>query len=140
MPLLPEPFPGLVIRYAYLLRKEHLAGQEEGVKDRPCAIVLSTRKAGDEYIVTVAPITHSSPASTATCVEIPQRVKQHLKLDSERSWIVCSEVNRFVWPGPDLRRIPDGIGYVYGVLPPKLFEQVKQTLLRTLMAVVSRTS
>lgn len=140
MPPLPEPFPGLVIRYAYLWRKDHLAGQEEGVKDRPCAIVLSTRREGDECIVTVAPITHSPPASTATCVEIPARVKQHLKLDSERSWIVCTEVNRFVWPGPDLRRIPGQDGYAYGVLPPRLFEQVKQTLLRTLMAIVRRTS
>jgi mRNA-degrading endonuclease toxin of MazEF toxin-antitoxin module len=137
---LPEPFPGLVIRYSYLWRKDHLAGQEEGVKDRPCAIVLSTRVEGDEVVVTVAPITHTAPANAAMAVEIPLRVKQHLKLDSERSWIVCTEVNRFIWPGPDLRLVPGSErSYGYGVLPPLLFKQVQQTLLQSLARIVSRT-
>lgn len=137
---LPEPIPGLVICYAYLWRKDYLAGQEEGVKDRPCAIVLSARVAADRIVVTVAPITHTAPANAAMAVEIPSGVKQHLKLDSERSWIVCTEVNRFVWPGPDLRSIPGVKGsYSYGVLPPLLFKQVKETLLQALVKIVSRT-
>ncbi|MGH8294414.1 MAG: hypothetical protein ACRETZ_02760 [Steroidobacteraceae bacterium] len=37
----PDPRPGLVIRYAYLWKREHDAGREEGSKGRPCAIVLS---------------------------------------------------------------------------------------------------
>jgi hypothetical protein len=137
---LPEPFPGMVIRYAYLWRKDHLAGKEEGVKDRPCAIGLVARKEGEETVVTVVPVTHTPPANSATTVEIPQSVKRYLKLDSERSWIVCTEVNRFVWQGPDLRRIP-GSKHVYshGVLPPQLFSQVKQTLLQSLAKIVSRT-
>jgi len=137
---LPEPFPGLVIRYAYLWRKDHAAGRDEGVKDRPCAIVLNTRKEGGEIVVTVVPITHTPPANVAMAVEIPQRVKRHLKLDSERSWIVCTEVNRFVWPGPDLRPVPGSDNaYSYGVLPPKLFEVAKQTLLQALAAIVRRS-
>lgn len=137
---LPEPFPGLVIRYSYLWRKDHLAGKEEGVKDRPCAIVLSARTDGKDTVVTVAAITHTPPANSAMAVEIPLRVKQHLKLDSERSWIVCTEVNRFIWPGPDLRRIPgNGNSFSYGVLPPLFFKQVKQTLLQALAKIVSRT-
>jgi mRNA-degrading endonuclease toxin of MazEF toxin-antitoxin module len=140
MPPLPEPFPGLVIRYSYLWRKDHLAGQEEGVKDRPCAIVLSTRRDGEDTLVTVAPITHSEPANAAMAVEIPMRLKQQLNLDSDRSWIVCTEVNRFIWPGPDLRRVPGSeSSYSYGVLPPLLFKQVKQTLLQSLAKIVSRT-
>ena len=39
----PEPVPGLVIRYSYLWRREHLEGREEGRKDRPCAIVAAVR-------------------------------------------------------------------------------------------------
>ncbi|MGE3477663.1 MAG: hypothetical protein AB7H70_17820 [Rhodospirillaceae bacterium] len=45
----PAPVPGLVIRYSYLWRDEFLKGREEGVKDRPCALVLVTyAEDGDE--------------------------------------------------------------------------------------------
>jgi mRNA-degrading endonuclease toxin of MazEF toxin-antitoxin module len=70
-----------------------------GLKDRPCAIVLSKKAAGEDMIVTVAAITHTEPEHPDMAVEIPLRVKQHLNLDSERSWIICTEVNRFIWPG-----------------------------------------
>lgn len=39
MPL-PRPEPGLVVSYAYLWRHEHNRGLEEGLKVRPCAVVL----------------------------------------------------------------------------------------------------
>ena len=35
------PKPGLVIRYSYLWHQESQSGQEEGVKDRPCAVVIA---------------------------------------------------------------------------------------------------
>ena len=40
---LPTPRPGLVIRYAYLWADEHRRGAEEGLKDRPCAIVAANQ-------------------------------------------------------------------------------------------------
>ena len=140
-PKIPEPFPGLVISYSYLWRKDYKRGREEGVKDRPCAIVLSKKTEGDHIIVTVAPITHTPPNAPDTAVEIPLLIKEHLNLDSERSWIICSEVNRFVWPGPDIRPIVkhDTKTYTYGVLPPKLFKTVTQTLLKSLAKIVRRT-
>jgi hypothetical protein len=49
--------------------------------------------------VAVAPITHSPPHDMSVAVEIPLRVKEHLGLDSERSWIMLNEVNVFRWPG-----------------------------------------
>jgi len=67
---LPEPVPGLVIRYGYLWAEEHGRGQEEGLKDRPCSVVLvSTDEAGDRW-VTVLPVTHTPPAETGLAVEI----------------------------------------------------------------------
>lgn len=139
---IPEPFPGLLISYAYLWRREFEAGREEGVKDRPCAVVLAKKTEGIETIVTVAPVTHTEPEVPDMAVEIPFTVKEYLKLDSERSWIVCSEVNRFVWPGPDLRRIPgrDDGSWSYGVLPPKLLKMTTQTLVRSLARIVRRTA
>lgn len=141
MSLIPDPFPGLVISYSYLWRSEYKAGREEGVKDRPCAIILSKKTEGDDIIVTVAAITHTEPEKSTMAVEIPLKVKEHLNLDSERSWIVCTEVNRFIWPGPDLRRIPERkeTPYSYGVLPPKLLKITTQTLLKSLAKIVSRT-
>jgi len=38
---LPEPECGLVISYSYLWKHESGSGQTEGLKDRPCAIVLA---------------------------------------------------------------------------------------------------
>lgn len=141
MSSIPDPFPGLVISYSYLWRREYKAGREEGIKDRPCAIILSRKTAGEDTIVTVAAITHTEPENPDMAVEIPLKVKEHLNLDSERSWIVCTEVNRFIWPGPDLRRIPErkDTPYSYGVLPPKLLKMTTQTLLKSLAKIVSRT-
>lgn len=142
MTQIPDPFPGLVISYSYLWRKDYLTGQEEGSKDRPCAIVLSKKIEGKDTVVTVAAITHSEPENLDMAVEIPLKVKAYLNLDSERSWIICTEVNRFVWPGPDIRTITTQgeKKYSYGILPPKLFSKVTKTLIRSLAKIVSRTT
>jgi hypothetical protein len=77
--------------------------------------------------VAVVPITHSLPQDLNVAVQIPLRVKQHLGLDSERSWVILDEVNVFTWPGFDLRPIGRGEGRIdYGLLPPKLFDQLIQ--------------
>jgi hypothetical protein len=38
---LPIPEEGLVIRCSYLWHAEYRESREEGVKDRPCAIILA---------------------------------------------------------------------------------------------------
>jgi len=122
---IPSPEPGLVISYAYLWHHEHEAGQEEGRKDRPSVIVLAVERELDgALVVTVLPITHSAPAEPTSAVEIPTPVKHYLGLDDERSWIVVSEGNEFLWPGHDLRKRPNSDRYDYGFLPPRLFNQV----------------
>ena len=126
MPI-PSPEPGLVISYAYLWHREYQAGQEEGRKDRPSVIVLAIERESDgAIIVTVLPITHTPPDDSASAVEIPVPVKRHLGLDAERSWIVVSEGNEFLWPGYDLRKRPNSDRYDYGFLPPRLFDQVRK--------------
>jgi mRNA-degrading endonuclease toxin of MazEF toxin-antitoxin module len=94
---LPKPVPGLVIRYAFLWSHDAERGLAEG-KDRPSVVVLATRQAGDQTIVTVAPITHSMPGDPDMGVEIPASTKARLGLDDDRSWVIVNEVNRFVWP------------------------------------------
>jgi hypothetical protein len=132
----PEPAPGLVIRYSYLWAEEYKRGREEGVKDRPCAVVLVTTVEDDERAVTVLPISHAPPANPMLAVEIPALVKRRLKLDDERSWVVLTEANRFFWPGPDLR-LPtpgDSASVAYGPLPFALFEEIRTKFIAAIRA------
>jgi hypothetical protein len=130
----PEPREGLVVRYSYLWHWEHRAGLEEGIKDRPCAIVLSIVESDGRRRVTVLPVTHTPPSVPENAIEIPMAIKRHLGLDTERSWIVISEVNRFRWPGADLRPIPghDISTSVYGMLPPGFFARVREAFVTRL--------
>ncbi len=128
---LPRPEPGLVICYSYLWHSEHREGREEGAKNRPCAVVVATKRAGGKTIATVVPITHTPPKSPDEAVELPSKTKARLALDAARSWVVVSEVNRFVWPSVDLRPIsrdrPNQ--FEYGLLPPSVFDQIRSRLI-----------
>jgi hypothetical protein len=119
----PQPVPGLVLRYSYLWEAEHRRGQEEGVKDRPCAVVVVVTNDQGNEVVTALPITHGPPSNPALAIEIPHATKRRLGLDDERSWVVIAEANRFTWPGPDLRLMPSGdpASVAYGLLPRALF-------------------
>ena len=129
---LPSPEIGSVINYSYLWHRQEQEGMENGVKDRPCAIVAAVKKDNKKNpTVYVVPITHSKPHDPTKAVEIPVQVKSFLNLDSGRSWIICDEVNKFIWPGFDLTPTPAG-KYQHGFLPPGLFKQVKLTV-NTLM-------
>jgi hypothetical protein len=127
MKVWPEPQPGLVISYSYLWHGEHIEGPEEGIKDRPCAIVAALAEIDGSIMAYVLPVTHTKPADMDAAVEIPPKVKRHLGLDDEPSWVIVSEWNQFTWPGPDLRRAPgrDERSAVYGFLPDRLFQQIK---------------
>jgi hypothetical protein len=126
------PKPGLVIRYSFLWSNDRAKGAEEGSKDRPCAIVVATKRATDGDIDTiVAPITHQLPEDRAASIEIPAATCKSLGLDSGRHWLRLDELNRFAWPGFDLRPIrgsPDK--YEYGMLPPGLFQQLRNGILK----------
>lgn len=126
---IPAPEPGLVINYAYLWHHEHVAGRDEGLKDRPSVIVLCVEEldAGGT-VVTVVPITHARPSGEDEGIELPPAVKRPLGLDDQSSWVLVSECNEFVWPGYDLRKNRRG-GYTYGFLPPRLFGRVARAFM-----------
>lgn len=120
-----------MICYEFLWSDEYDAGAEQGGKKRPCAIVLKTKMENDQLQITVAPITHSRPREADEAIELPAKVKAHLGLDTERSWVVINELNQFVWPGVDLYPVPGGRPgqFDYGFLPPVLYEKVKAAIL-----------
>jgi hypothetical protein len=117
---------GWVFRYSYLWHSQHREGREESDKDRPCLVLAVVMVEQDgSRVVRVLPITHSPPSDPNDALEIPAAVKQRLRLDPEPSWIVLTESNRFVWPGPDLRPIDRESGY-YGPISSALFAEVKR--------------
>jgi hypothetical protein len=128
----PKPIPGLVICYSYLWAREHGKGAEEGLKARPSAIVAARQVVEGREVVTVVPITHSPPADPADAVEIPLALKAHLGLDDQPPWIMVTETNDFLWPGPDLRPIsgtkPNR--FDYGMLPPRFFDHLRDKILK----------
>lgn len=107
---------------------------------------MLTRQVIDELsIVSVVPVTHTPPSDPADAIAMPPGLKRHLGLDDEPSWIVVSELNDFVWPGPDLRPIPGKPDrYDYGVLPPTFFRKLQEAIFERLKAknvgIVPRTA
>jgi mRNA-degrading endonuclease toxin of MazEF toxin-antitoxin module len=128
MPL-PKPEPGLVLSYGYLWKWQDEMGGDTGEKNRPCVIVLAVENNDGDTVIVVVPVTRQQPRSDRgpgrASVEIPVKVQAHLGLDGGRSWIIVDEVNKFVWPGPDLAQIPSQPGkFHYGFIPPKLYKKI----------------
>jgi hypothetical protein len=126
---LPEPKPGLVVRYDYLWTHEAAAGRDQG-KDRPACLVAATDGSVRPRYVVLLPITHTPPAGNTVGVEIALKVKQALGLDDERSWVIVSEHNIDEWPNAGLLPVPGDPGsFAYGFIPPGLFKQIKARFL-----------
>jgi hypothetical protein len=120
-----KPEAGLVVRYAFLSRREAEQGQREGAKDRPVLVIVLLAE-GEEVVV--APVTTKQPRSGEPAVEVPASVRKHLGLDGSRCWISVATLNWFVWPGPDLRPIPrrSPTTAVYGFIPQVLLDTVRR--------------
>jgi hypothetical protein len=85
--------------------------------------------------VPVLPITRGPPEHPALAAEIPAKLKHRFQLHDVRPWVVLSEWNEFVRPGPGLRRLPGAAdaSFAYGMVPPGLFVTLRERFL----AVVS---
>ena len=128
MPL-PEPKPGLVIRYDYLWTREAAAGRDQG-KERPACLVAATDATASPRFVVILPITHTPPDKNTVSVEIPENVRRAIGLDDAPSWVIVSEHNVDEWPNGGLAPLPGRPGvFSYGFIPPGLFAQVKAKFL-----------
>ena len=126
---LPEPRPGLVIRYDYLWSREAAAGRDQG-KERPACLVAAMDSTTSPRFVVILAITHARPDQDTVGVEIPAKVRQALGLDDVPSWVIVSEHNVDEWPNGGLAPLPGRPGvFSYGFIPPGLFAQVKARFL-----------
>jgi hypothetical protein len=126
---LPEPTPGLVIRYDYLWADQAAAGRDQG-KDRPACLVAASDSAIRPRFVVILPITHSPPAGETAGIEIPPRVRQAIGLDDKPCWVIVSEHNIDEWPNGGLQPLPGRPRtFAYGFIPPRLFTRIKTAFL-----------
>ncbi|HEX8193518.1 MAG TPA: type II toxin-antitoxin system PemK/MazF family toxin [Allosphingosinicella sp.] len=124
------PKPTDVLSYVYLWSHEAAEGRDEGTKERPVVVVLAVQQRDHGTEIIVAPVTTKPPRQRGIAVEIPARVREHLRLGAEPCWIVCDELNRFTWPGPDVRLV-QGRGELtpfHGKIPGRLLEQVRDAM------------
>ncbi|ARU56721.1 PemK toxin [Oleiphilus messinensis] len=117
------PEIGHVIKYSYLWWNEHRKGKVEGLKERPCSVLLNRKDENGRTVLFVLPITHTPPEDPESGIEIPAATKKRLGLDEDRSWVITTEFNKFSWPGYDIRKLDNGL-YSYGVLPEKLITEI----------------
>lgn len=124
------PEVGDVIPYSYLWVREHEAGEESGRKVRPCVVVVAVKSLGmGATRVVVAPVTSQPPRADQSAIELPGALKGALKLDPSASWVICSEVNQFDWPGFDLGLTPQG-QRSYGRLPGSLLQRIREEIVK----------
>lgn len=135
---IPEPAPGLVIRYDYLWSREAAAGRIQG-KNRPACLVAAADSATKPRFVVLLPIIHSPPIGDTVAIEIPAKVRQSIGLDDERCWVVVSEFNVDEWPNAGLSPVPGKSEvFAYGFIPPGLFAGIKQRFLELARAKKSK--
>ena len=116
------PKSGHILRYVYLFREEKARGREEGVKERFVAVV-----GFEEGQYRVAAITTKGERQ-GSAIALPSKVAKAAGLSPDSS-IVISELNRFTWPGYDIRPLMKKPGYIAGRLPPgftnKIISEIK---------------
>ena len=124
----PKPVSGLVIRYDYLWRNEARRGQRDGSKDRPCVVVVAIQSVqGGDFRTLVAAVTHTEPEPEEG-IEMPTKVKRHLGLDKDPSWIIVSEVNEIDWSDPGIIPVSNA-KWEYGFVPAALATALRDAIL-----------
>ena len=129
-----KPPVGHLVAYEYLWSSQ-AGDRDHGSKTYPVAVVLARQDRGPVPLAYVAAISHSPPRDGDRALPVPSKLKRHLGLDGEPSWIYTDEVNVFAWPGPDLRPARDlsskpgaTESCVIGPLPADWFAEVLRHL------------
>jgi hypothetical protein len=131
MKIPPRAPVGRIIAYEYLWSSKD-RDRQDGEKVYPTALILSKRDELGSEMVYALGISHMPPQEGRRALEIPPKLRRHLGLDDDPQWLY-TEVNVFVWPGPDLRpaqwisqRPIVGNTCVLGALPNDWFALVQK--------------
>lgn len=125
---------------------ESARGREEGSKDRPAIVLaLSILTEMSRVRVLVVAVTHTAPRNDADAVLFPADLKRSIGLDDRPAWIITTEGNAFIWPGPDVRPIPrrNPRTVVYGSVPADFMQRIAVSYIanraRQLGRIIPRT-
>lgn len=136
----PNPQLGLVICYDYLWKSEERKGREQGVKDRPCGVIVA--QAGRPDRVLVCPITHTEPDADQAGIELGPKDRAWMGLDDKPQWIITSEANLVDWADPGIVPVPATGDWHYGTMTAELATQVQAEARKSLsqgqLALISR--
>lgn len=129
MTIYVEPKAGMVINYGYVWARQARQGMEEGQKFRP-SLILGVQEEQDKKMVYVAPITHTPPFYPEESVLVPNETGSRIGLDDKPKWLMLNEVNKFEWPGLDIRRVPHRRerSQFYGFVPRQFLEQARDKM------------
>ena len=129
-----KPPVGHLIAYEYLWASQHQT-RDDGAKTYPAAIVMTRDDLAPFPLAYVLGISHKPPRADERALEVLSKLKRHLGMDDQPTWIYTDQINIFAWPGPDLRlaenlsSIPSARGNcVIGALPTDWFERLKSHL------------
>lgn len=88
-----DPRAGDVWRYDYLWRRQHEAGETEGRKTRPVALVAAIAGQDGRTNLFILPITSKPPTGGRMAIEIPRIERRRAGLDDIPLWVMIDEYN-----------------------------------------------
>jgi hypothetical protein len=133
-----EPPIGNLVAYEYLwLSQENK--RNDGAKVYPVALIFAKKIIASVTLAYAVGMSHKPPYASQKAIEVPKKLKRHLGLDEDRSWICTDQLNEFTWSGPDLRpaewlsKLPSARNScIIGALPNNWFALVKQDVIENL--------
>ena len=94
------PKMGDVFIYDYLWFWQHDAGETEGRKPRPTALVATVVDTGGKTNLFILAITSTAPPSDRQALEVPQIERRRAGLeDDKKLWIMLDEYNHDILEG-----------------------------------------
>jgi hypothetical protein len=69
----------------------------------PVALIFAKKIIASVTLAYAVGMSHKPPDASEKAIEVPKKLKRHLGLDEDPSWIYTDQLNEFTWSGPDLR-------------------------------------
>lgn len=135
MTIYVQPKAGMVINYGYLWARQEREGKKDGEKFRP-SLILGVQEEQGRQMVYVSPITHTPPFYPEESLLVPNETGGRIGLDEKPKWLMLNEVNKFEWPGTDIRRVPyrRERSQFYGFVPQQFLEQARDKMREMIQA------
>ena len=94
-----EPPIGNLVAYEYLwLSQENT--REDGAKVYPVALIFAKKIIASVTLAYALGMSHRSPDASEKAIVVPKKLKRHLGLDEDPSWIYTDQLTSSPGPAP----------------------------------------